>query len=64
MILLEFTDAETGRKFGIPESRFVRVGETENEERCKVFYEELGQIAISIVDESYGAVKVRLEASG
>ena len=64
MKLLEFTDAETGNKFVVPEARVIRVNQLEHEERCEVFYEEAGRIARQIVHESWDAIKVKLSADG
>ena len=66
MKLLEFTDAETGDEFIIPESRLIRVNKLKNENRCEVWYEEhkSGTVVSQIVHESWDAIKVKLSADG
>jgi hypothetical protein len=63
MRLLEFTDAETGNKFSVPEGSITRIDQLENESRCKVWYREGDGLSAQVVDESYDAVKVRLGGS-
>ena len=64
MKLLEFTSAETGNKFSVPESAVTRIDQLENENRCKVWYLEGKGVSAEIVQESYDAVKAKLSADG